>query len=225
MIRTIKNPISVNFLGGPGISKSSLATMLFSELKWLNLNAEYVGEYAKTKTWEKSPLSDQIYIFGKQQHAMEILRGQVDIIVTDSPLLISHLYYSGGSNHFKHLIREVYDSYTNINILLERVKPYHKRGRSQSPEQARELDDKMHGILIEQNVPYHTMRGERQAIPKLVELILDKLKEVETVAQTEEKELKVAALVKKGFPRHTAELLLERVPELLHSSFLSEDVA
>jgi nicotinamide riboside kinase len=221
-IKTKYKPIALNFLGGPGTGKSSLATMVFSELKWLNINTEYVSEYAKRKTWEKSPLSDQVYIFGKQQHEMEILRGQVDVIVTDSPLLISHLYYTGQSRHFLDLVMDTYNSYTNINVLLERVKPYHPVGRSQTKEEALQLDVDMEDILATYTLPFYRMRGEKKSIPTLVNMVLDALKDVETVAETNEKEQMVFRLTQKGFDLATAKLMVDRVPELRYNeSFMA----
>jgi hypothetical protein len=45
------------------------------------------------------------------------------------------------------MVHELYNSYHNINIFLQREKPYHKVGRSQDEEEARKLDDRIKDIL------------------------------------------------------------------------------
>lgn len=181
-------PIVLNLLGGPGISKSTLAAALFAECKFNNIGAELVTEVAKTMTWEKTPLSDQIAIFGKQQHAMEILRGQVDVIITDSPLLLSHYYNDTPYKYFGKLIDEVYNSYQNINVVLDRVKPYHPRGRSQTKEQAMEIDKAIWALASSKPETVNIFRGERESIEGIFKLITDRLAECETVDETEKRE-------------------------------------
>src|SRR3954464_15085371 len=86
--------VVVNMLAGPGSGKSTMASSVFSELKWRGEETEYVGEYAKDLTWEKrvKTLDNQVYVFAKQHHRIFRLLNQVDIIVTDSPLYLTPIY-------------------------------------------------------------------------------------------------------------------------------------
>jgi len=90
----------INLFAGPGTGKSTTMAGVFSELKLRGVNCEMAPEFAKEKVWEKSVniLENQIYVFGKQYNTIHRLLGQVDIIITDSPLLLSSIY---GTNETK----------------------------------------------------------------------------------------------------------------------------
>ena len=207
--QTMYRPIVFNIGGGPGISKSTTASALFAECKYLNMNCELVGEYAKTKTWEKTPLGDQLYILGKQQHAMQILRGQVDLIITDSPLFMMHYYNNTPYSFFGPLVDEVIDSYYNINVLLERVKPYHQVGRGQTEAQAREIDESLKALLYVMTTPVHQFRGERESIDGMLTLIKSHMSMCELIAETKEKEAEAFQLAYAGIPLDFAAAIVD----------------
>lgn len=89
-----KKVCSINLFGPPGAGKSTLAAIVFAKLKMMGINCELVTEFAKDKVWERNneALSNQIYIFAKQYYRMSRCAGQVDVIVTDSPLFLSPFY-------------------------------------------------------------------------------------------------------------------------------------
>jgi len=139
----VNKKLIINFYGGPGSGKSTSATALFSQLKFMDINCEYVSEYAKDLTWAKrhNELDNQIYIFGKQYHKMHRLK-EVDIIVTDSPLLLSLIYSKGYPfyDELKALVLKVNKSFDNINIFLNRTKKYNPSGRNQTAEESIQID-------------------------------------------------------------------------------------
>ena len=49
-----KSTIVVNLFAGPGAGKSTGAAYIFSKLKMAGVDAEYVTEFAKDKTWEEN---------------------------------------------------------------------------------------------------------------------------------------------------------------------------
>lgn len=81
----------VNLFGVPGAGKSTGAAYVFSMLKMRGINVEYIPEYAKDKVWEDNTevFKNQAYVFGKQSFRMSRCKDKVDVIVTDSPLLLS----------------------------------------------------------------------------------------------------------------------------------------
>ena len=59
------------------------------------------------------------------------MKNEVDIVITDSPLLLSAFYNTNPvlGEPFNDVVANVFHSYNNINYLLARVKPYHAKGR------------------------------------------------------------------------------------------------
>ena len=84
----------VNLFGAPGAGKSTGAAYIFSRLKLAGINAELVTEFAKDKVWEESKavFQNQAYIFGKQYFRISRVQDKVDVVITDSPILLSPFY-------------------------------------------------------------------------------------------------------------------------------------
>lgn len=142
--------IVINLIGGPGSGKSTLAAGLFYELKKLGFNAEMSLEFAKDKVWEESirTLDDQIYIFGKQYHKLWRLNNKVDIIITDSPLLVSLYYNQIESKYFDNFVIEQFNRFNNVTYFIERDEEnYQEEGRLQTFEEAKDIDKKLIDIL------------------------------------------------------------------------------
>lgn len=166
----------VNFLGGPGSGKSTNSARIFAALKDLNYNVELVTEYAKDLTWGESynVLRDQIYVFGKQQHRIWRLDGKVDIILTDSPLLLSTVYgESETSKEFKDLVISEYFRRPTINIMLNRVKEYNPKGRNQTLDEAIGLDERIKQKVQEVDKIHLTVDGSETSKETILNFILE----------------------------------------------------
>jgi len=166
----------VNLLGGPGSGKSTNSARIFSALKDLDYNVELVTEYAKDLTWGESynVLRDQIYVFGKQQHRIWRLDGKVEIIITDSPLLLSTVYgETETSKEFKDLVISEYFRRPTINIMLNRVKKYNPKGRNQTLDEAIDLDAKIKQRVEEVDKIHLTVDGAETSKETIVNFILE----------------------------------------------------
>lgn len=143
--------IVINLFGGPGVGKSTIAALLFGELKKRKINCELVLEYAKDKVWEENnkTLDDQIYVFGKQYHKIWRLLGKVDIIITDSPLLLSAIYDKTDNEILQKLVIQEFKKLNNYNFYIYRTTQYESNGRLQTEKEALKIDSNVLKLLQE----------------------------------------------------------------------------
>jgi len=141
----------VNLFAGSGAGKSTTAAGVFHALKRKDINCELVTEYAKDLVWDESykVMLDQLLIFAQQNHRLRRLVGKVDVVITDSPLLLSIVYNKAYSyNHkFNDFIMDIFNRYDNMNYFLKRTKKYNPIGRLQTEEEAKEIDKKVKSLL------------------------------------------------------------------------------
>ena len=165
--------IIVNLFGVPGAGKSTGAAYIFSKLKMRGIEAELITEFAKDKVWENSEkaFQNQAYIFGQQSFRISRMENEVDIVITDSPLLLSAFYNTNPvlGESFNDVVANVFHSYNNINSLLTRVKPYHAKGRLQTEEESDALAEPMKQLLDKYNVSYVQVPGDIAGYDAIVE--------------------------------------------------------
>lgn len=155
----VKKPCVINIFGGPGTGKSTLAANTFATAKWWGVNCELVTEFAKDLTWEhnEAALRCQPYIFGNQYYRQHRLIGQVEMIITDCPLLLSLLYNPDQQTEaFMNMVHERFDEFENANFLLKRTctRKYEEVGRNECYEEACEKDAAIQDLLDTRKIPY-----------------------------------------------------------------------
>ena len=173
----------VNLFASPGSGKSTGMAYIFAMLKMRGINAEMAPEFAKDKVWEESVevFKNQAYIFSKQYFRLSRLKDKVDVVITDSPILLSMFYNNQpelGSN-FDGMIMDVFNSFNNYNVFLNRVKPYNPAGRFQNEQESDALVKPMRDMLDIHGVEYDTYNGCIEDYDKIVELIVGLLDELE----------------------------------------------
>jgi adenylate kinase family enzyme len=166
----------INLFAGPGSGKSTTCAGIFSRLKLNNINCEMALEYAKEKVWENSLeiLDDQIYVFAQQLHRLNILKNKVDVIITDSPLLLSMIYNKEPNNIFSELVFNQFDKFENVNYYIERDENFNPKGRVQNLEQSIDKDNEIKILLDNNHVPYDIV-NKINAVDKITEDILKRL--------------------------------------------------
>ena len=149
--------IIINLIAGACAGKSTIASGIFYKLKMKGVDCEQSLEYAKDRVWEGSysTMDDQIYMFGKQYHRVWRLNHKVQVVISDSPLILS-IYYS------KH----------NITYFIDRDTEYNQNGRIHTLEQAKEADQKLKDILEKHNIEYTTVKTT-EATDIITDHILD----------------------------------------------------
>ena len=170
-----KNTIVVNLFAGPGAGKSTGAAYIFAKLKMLGYDCEYVSEFAKDKVWENNGevFKSQFYITGKQVFKIKRCYGKVDIIVTDSPIAIGAQYLKKDEQMLGFAILEEFRKYNNLNLFINRVKPYNPNGRSQTLDEAISIDEKTKDWLISNNIEFDTINGDENGYNNAIRLIQD----------------------------------------------------
>lgn len=179
---TGKKTIIVNLFGGPGSGKSTTAAGLFHMLKINGVNCELVTEFAKHITWKEdfNTLKNQIYVFAKQHDRMFHLKDKVDVIITDSPIImgLSYCNWDLMSRSFEQLVVDEFNrpDAVNVNYFINRVKEYNPSGRSQTEDEAKEKDVEIKALLNKYQVAIDGVDGDEQAVGHLFNVIFDLVK-------------------------------------------------
>jgi len=170
----MKKTLVVNLFSGPGAGKSTFAALLFAELKFNKITTEIITEYAKELVWEESfpKLKNQVYIFGKQHNKQFRLNGKVDVIVTDSPFVLSVTYDDNKTKFLKEIAISEHHKYHNLNIFLERTESYDPNGRTQKTiNEAIERDVHIKTFLDENDIKYKSIYAIKENIAVILDLI------------------------------------------------------
>jgi tRNA uridine 5-carbamoylmethylation protein Kti12 len=168
----------IGLLAGPGVGKSTMAGGIFNRLKTDGYNVEYVQEFAKTLTWEKNwlALSNQFYVSAVQKYTQDMLLGQVEAIITDSPIIIGLMYYKETNpvikKAFETFIIESFKAQNNINFFLNRTKDYNPIGRNQTLAEAIEIDNKIKQFLTDLDIPFYTVNGDNSGLEEAYKEII-----------------------------------------------------
>ena len=165
----------VNFFGGPGAGKSTLAANVFSELKYNYVEAELVPEYAKQLVWSgrNDLLSNQKLVFDAQFHSIIHLQGKIDVAVVDSPLPLSVIYDPSQDKELKRVILDSFHYFDNLNYFVGRTESYSKVGRIHDEDQALAIDDNIVTLLLHEKIPFLPIPYNRESVSVVVEDIME----------------------------------------------------
>jgi 2-hydroxy-3-keto-5-methylthiopentenyl-1-phosphate phosphatase len=104
-----------------------------------------------------------------------MLYNQVDIIVTDSPIILGLFYWQHEDKKlyksFADLAFGLFRQQNQINIFVERVKAYNPKGRNQTLEQSIEIDEKIKKFLRKNKIPFMVVPGNETYIDYVVSQI------------------------------------------------------
>lgn len=166
----------INIFGGPGIGKSGIAAGVYASMKAAHKNVELVTEVAKDYVWENRfnvLTSDQLIIYAEQHRRMDRLRGHVDYIVTDCPLLMCIAYIPPGFyKGLEPLIVESARSFDNTNFVLGRAEGTHSdNGRYHSEQQSIDKDREIVDILGTYDPTYDVIPVNEYTVETIFRLV------------------------------------------------------
>lgn len=166
----------INVIAGPGAGKSTLASGLYHRAKCLGWNVELVTEVAKDLVWEGRDiaLGNQAYVFGRQVQRLERLQGRVDVVITDSPILLSAIYAPKDYPvEWEAVVVELWKRYDNRVAFLERGPWFDDRGRVHNLQASLEIDRRIAVLLDKHGITYtqvgHGYRNLDRVLDDVVE--------------------------------------------------------
>lgn len=181
----MKKSIVINMMGGPGAGKSTMASLLFAKMKMAGISCEYVTEYAKDMVWENryNILNDQLYILTKQYRKLKRINGEVDVIITDSPIINSIYYNSKIKDNMDkisdkiivELVGELCDKFNNYYYLIERNHSYEQKGRYQSEDESNIVSREIKIMLDNLNIKYTKIISGEKSVDIIISNIKEKL--------------------------------------------------
>ena len=134
----------VNFFGGPHTGKSTLAAGLYYELKLNGYNVELAREFAKDLVYEEGidTLQNQFYVTGTQYHRQMQPFKKVDVVITDSPILLGIFFNRMNVSSWDNFVLDLFNQHDNYNVLLERnlENKFQTEGRIHDLEKSIEID-------------------------------------------------------------------------------------
>ena len=152
----------------------------------MGVNCELVTEFAKDKVWEKNneALSNQIYIFAKQYYRITRCAEKVDVILTDSPLLLSPFYNKDPDidEPLKEIVFKINLKYDNLNYFLKRVKKYNPIGRLQSEAESNEYGMHIKDMMKSFGIKFKEIDGDLMSADIIVQDVVEKLGETQLVS-------------------------------------------
>ena len=178
--------VVVNLLGGSGLGKSTTAARIFGAMKFRGLHCELVREFVKEWAWAGKKVGNfgQSIIYGQQLERESMLYGKVDYIVTDSPLLLCPMYqkFYNGHEAIKNLVFQDLEiaqemGVDHVNFLLRRKKPFDPRGRYETEETAKQVDEYVENFLNYHKIHFVDVNCEDEERVNFILGYLDAIKE------------------------------------------------
>ena len=178
----MKDTLVINILGGPGVGKTTLASELFTSLKKRGKDVEIVSEFAKELVWEKrqEAFGDRLYMHAEQNHRLLMMKGELDYIITDSPLILTSVYNryyledvfpSSYNNMIDEVVTETWKMYRNVTFLLEREGDYDTNGRRENSKEANDIDKAIHEYIKKNRLEVHILKDRDGAVDEILRVL------------------------------------------------------
>jgi hypothetical protein len=175
----------INFIGGPGVGKSTMAAALFVWFKSRGLTTELIWEVGKQYVWtgNKEILNDEHFLAQTQYEIFKQIDGHVRFVITDGSLLNGLWYNRNNPDNVSDLIQteayimEKHAEFTHINIYLHRGSfPFETEGRFFSEIESEKIHKEFREILIEKQIPFVSWTSDLDEVKFIGDYVMNELK-------------------------------------------------
>lgn len=176
----------VNLFAGPGAGKSALAHVVTGLAMVKYHDVQYVHEYAKEVVWndhgrvegeyDSSPFTEQDWMLAHQNQLLRrLVPRSIDLAITDTSILLGAIYAPEWyPESFTPFLLDVYHSYNNINIFVDRGDiPFQTEGRNQGKEASIEKDREVIALLDKYGIEYTTVAQKAGQIVETAEKVIE----------------------------------------------------
>ena len=168
----------INFFGGPGVGKSTLAALTFGWLRARGESAELVQEWVKAWAYlgRQCRSFDEVFVLANQMHAEDqFFQAGVKLVVTDSPLYLQCVYALRRkmkvANDLWKIATRFEEAYPSINFIVDRDPDvaYEQAGRYENLNDAVAMDRLMTTCLRDWNIPVtHVKPSDLDSVLKVI---------------------------------------------------------
>lgn len=166
----------INIYGAPSSGKSTIAALLYGEMKIKNLSVELVREVAKEWVHANIDVSNlsiekRLEILTQQIERETLFTNQVDYLITDAPILIS-TYYNDNLQALK-LARDTRAKFQGqeSNYFLESHDFFEVAGRSHGKEESQKIEVGMKHFLSQEGIEFKCLKGtQREIVEQILKL-------------------------------------------------------
>lgn len=165
----------IEFLGRPGVGKSTLALDVFVAMKKQGLKVEFVSEVAKDMVYRSdNRISNQLLVSALQNDAENAVAAYVDYIVTDTSLLLAYIYQQDLGHKFTgDMLNRMRKDKQYLTLLVKQHFPeYQTYGRNHNEKESVDLGFKIEEYLHLDGHDYHTVSHED--VDRIIALALSK---------------------------------------------------
>lgn len=173
---------NINLYGPPSAGKSTCMLGLTYHMKLMGLSVENTPEFIKEMIYE-APNPDQfntelfggqLFILSEQNRRIARLKGKNDFVITDCPLpLIGYYTPEDYVPGFKDFVKNLNNSYDNVNYLIVRKHEFETEKRKHNEEQANIIEKQLPGYLDEMGIKYKTIESSEDLVHRIIDDLIE----------------------------------------------------
>ena len=154
--------IVIDLIGKPCSGKSVLASKLFYELKIKGYNVELVTEYAKDLCYEenKFKINYQLQVFTEQLWRLKRLENKVDIVISDTSLLLGLIYSTEKNPYFNDLLLWEYKNIKHLTYFIQNNFTYQESGRFHNYEESLKVESSIIDMFKQYDINHTVLKED-----------------------------------------------------------------